>query len=121
MSDTIRQVPLHSSPSSVNEATFLGGILRKGELVGGWEIESKIPVSSGEAELYLAKKEGGTGVIKYYRNPVFQPKDEIVKTLKSWKHPDVIALLDTGRHNGLFFEAMEYAAGGALDSRDASG
>jgi len=121
MSDTIRQPLNRPGTTTLNEATFLGGILRKGELVDGWEIESKIPVTSGEAELYLARKDGLTGVIKYYRSPDFQPKDEIIATLKSWKHEDVIQLFETGHHNGLFFEAMEYAAGGALDSRDASG
>ncbi|MFZ4617381.1 MAG: hypothetical protein ACOYM2_14460, partial [Rectinemataceae bacterium] len=110
MSDTIRQPLQQPGTTTTNEATFLGGILRKGELVGGWAIESKIPVSSGEAELYMAQKDGQTGAIKYYRSPDFKPKDEIVTTLKSWKHEDVIQLLDTGRHNGLFFEAMEYAA-----------
>ncbi|MFZ4618087.1 MAG: protein kinase domain-containing protein, partial [Rectinemataceae bacterium] len=121
MSDTIRQPIPQTGSITPNEATFLGGILRKGDFIGGWAIESKIPVNSGEAELYMAKKDGHTGVIKYYRSPDFKPKDEIVKTLLSWKHEDVIQLLDTGRHNNLFFEAMEYAAGGAIDSRDASG
>ena len=109
------------APNSGTEANFLGGILRRDDEVGGWTIREKIAVMSGEAELYLAELNGATGVVKYYRDPRFAPKYEVIAKLKSWKHEDVVNLLDTGRNNGHFYEVMEYAAGGALNSTDNDG
>jgi len=119
MSDSTRRVVLDQSPPMPTEATFLGGILRKGESIEGWVVESKIQVASGEAELYIAKKGGQTAVVKYYRQNVV-PKEEILAKLAAFKHEDIIQLLAYGTYNGLFYEVMEFAAGGGLDSRDAA-
>jgi len=120
MSDSTRRVVLDQSPPMPTEATFLGGILRKGESIEGWVVESKIQVASGEAELYIANKDGQTAVVKYYRQNV-TPKEEILAKLAAFKHEDIIQLLAYGTYNGLFYEVMEFAAGGGLDSRDAAG
>jgi len=120
MTDQTRREPIQFSAPTPTEASFLGGILRKGETIEGWVVESKIQVASGEAELYIAKKGGQTAVVKYYRQNVV-PKEEILAKLAAFKHEDIIQLLAYGTYNGLFYEVMEFAAGGGLDSRDAAG
>ena len=66
MSDTIRQSLPQFGSIAPNEATFLGGILRKGELVVGREIEIIIPVNSAMAERFITNKDSQIGIIKYY-------------------------------------------------------
>lgn len=100
--------------------TFTGGLLTKEDVILGWRILEKIPVSSGEADLYIAEKNGEKGVIKYYRGNI-HPKEELLKQLLQLKHPDIINIYEYGNYKGHFFEIMEYAKGGSLDSRNPDG
>jgi len=101
-------------------ANFTGGLLQIHEKVAGWEITSKLGTLSGEADIYMAQKDGQKGVVKYYRS-VTKPKTEILEKLKMLNHPDIVNIFDFGQYNDRFFEIMEYAEGGALDTRNADG
>jgi serine/threonine protein kinase len=101
-------------------ANFTGGLLQIHEQVAGWEVTGKLGTLSGEADIYLAQKDGQKGVVKYYRS-VTRPKTEILERLKGLNHPDIVILYDFGLYNDRFYEIMEYAEGGALDTRNADG
>jgi serine/threonine protein kinase len=101
-------------------ANFTGGLLQIHEQVAGWEITGKLGTISGEADIYIAQKDGQKGVVKYYRS-VTKPKTEILEKLKMLNHPDIVNIYDFGHYNDRFYEIMEYAEGGALDTRNADG
>ena len=100
--------------------TFSGGLLDLQEVVSGWTILSKIPVVSGEADLYIAEKEGQKGVIKYYHNKL-KPKTALLEKIKNLNNPYIVNVFEFGMYRERFYEIMEYAAGGSLDSRDEKG
>ena len=99
---------------------FTGGLLQIKEKVAGWEVESKLSTVSGEADIYLAHKDEQKGIIKYYRS-ITKPKTEILEKLKNLNHPDIVNVFDFGYYNDRFYEIMEYAEGGSLDTREADG
>jgi len=88
--------------------------------IEGWKIEDKLSTQSGEADIYLARKDGVQGIVKYYRS-VSKPKTEILEKIKQLNHPDIVKVYDYGIYKKRFYEIMEYAEGGALDSRGADG
>ncbi|GBU29640.1 hypothetical protein R84B8_03213 [Treponema sp. R8-4-B8] len=101
-------------------ANFTGGLLQIHEKVAGWEVTGKLGTLSGEADIYLAQKDGQKGIVKYYRSTT-KPKMEILEKLKGLNHPDIVIVYDFGMYNERFYEIMEYAEGGALDTRNADG
>jgi len=101
-------------------ANFTGGLLQIHEQVAGWEVMGKLGTISGEADIYVAQKDGQKGIVKYYRSTT-RPKTEILEKLKQLNHPDIVNIYDFGLYNDRFYEIMEYAEGGALDTRNADG
>ena len=123
MDDTTKRMSGNfDSPSARDvDMNFIGGVLRKGERVGNWEIESKIAALSGEAELYIARRGEERSVVKYYHAAI-SPKKDILEKLVAIRHPDIVNLLEYGTSpEGRFYEVMEYARGGGLDSRKEDG
>jgi serine/threonine protein kinase len=108
---------LASGSTTETGANFTGGLLQIHERVSGWEVKRKLATISGEADIYIADKNGKPGVIKYYRS-VTKPKTEILDKLKELNHPDIVDVYDFGTYNDRFYEIMEYAEGGALDTRN---
>jgi tetratricopeptide (TPR) repeat protein/serine/threonine protein kinase len=97
-----------------------GGLLQAGETVGGYAVQSRLPSSGGEAEIYLcAGTDGQTRVLKYYYTK--QPNPEVVEKIKSFSSPDIIKLLEYGEYKGRFYSILEYAAGGSLDEKFSDG
>jgi hypothetical protein len=109
-----------SGGTTDGNAIFTGGLLRKGEVISGWTVEDKINTISGEADLYIVVKNGGKGIVKYYRSKI-KPKTEILEKLKGLNHPDIVNVFDFGFYNDRFYEIMEYAEGGSLDARNTDG
>lgn len=101
-------------------AAFTGGLLRVGEDISGWTVTRLLGIQSGEADIFIAEKDGKKGVIKYYRGMI-KPKMEILEKLKELNHPDIVNVFEFGHYNNHFYEIMEYAEGGALDSRKDDG
>jgi serine/threonine protein kinase len=111
---------LAGGSTAETSANFTGGLLQIHEQVAGWKVTGKLGTLSGEADIYIARKDGQKGVIKYYRG-VTRPKTEILEKIKGLNHPDIVILYDFGLHNDRFYEIMEYTEGGALDTRNADG
>jgi serine/threonine protein kinase len=106
--------------TSESGRSFTGGLLQLGEAVSGWVIKEKMGTLSGEADIYIAEKDGQKGVVKYYRSTA-KPKTEILEKIKALNHPDIVNVFDFGIYNNRFFEIMEFAAGGSLDTRNEDG
>jgi len=111
---------LTEGSTTETSANFTGGLLQIHENVAGWEVTGKLGTLSGEADIYLAQRDGQKGVVKYYRS-VTRPKTEILEKIKGLNHPDIVIVYDFGLYNDRFYEIMEYAEGGALDTRNADG
>ncbi|MFP3041675.1 serine/threonine protein kinase [Treponema primitia] len=109
-----------SNASTESGGNFTGGLLQKGEFISGWIVDSKINVLSGEADLYIAAKDGTKSVIKHYRSTV-KPKTAILESLKGLNHPDIVNVYEYGNYKDRFYEIMEYAEGGSLDSKNPDG
>lgn len=80
-----------------------------------YKYEGVISKSTGEAEIFLLSKDGTKCVFKLYR-PNFRPKEDVLKQLKQINHKDIINVIDYGYFHHRFFEVMEYAEGGTLES-----
>ena len=91
------------------------GLLAIGEIINGYKIASLLRSDSGEAEIYICTKDNTEYVLKYYYN--CNPKIEILEKIKSFNHPDVISLYEYGNYKEHFFEILEYAKGGSLDTK----
>jgi serine/threonine protein kinase len=102
------------------DSNFTGSMLKTGDAIEGWKVTSKLNIESGEAELYRAKKGKEEGIIKYYRS-YGKPKTDILDRIQGLRHEDIVHLYKYGEHNGHLYEIMEYAAGGALDSKNDDG
>jgi len=111
---------LTDGSTTETSANFTGGLLQIHEQVSGWEVTGKFGTVSGEADIYIAQKDGQKGIVKYYRSTT-KPKTEILEKLKQLNHPDIVNIYDFGLYNDRFYEIMEYAEGGALDTRNADG
>ena len=121
MATTERIPATNRMPESVPQnQSVAGGSLSSGDIIGDFTLESMLSAHSGEAEIYLASQGTQNVIFKYYY-PNFKPKDDLLKKLKSFDHPDVVKLLDYGTHNGRFYEVQDYAAGGSLDDKNSDG
>jgi serine/threonine protein kinase len=100
-----------------SDSGFTGGFLQIGEVLEGWEITGRMEVSSGEAEVYYAKKDDKEGIVKYYRR-ITNLKTDILKKIQGLNHENIVNLYQFGLYKGHLFEIMEYAVGGGLDSRN---
>jgi serine/threonine protein kinase len=109
-----------SNNTTETGVNWTGGLLQKNEEISGWKVFEKLNTQSGEADIYLAEKNGQKGIIKYYRSAI-KPKTEILEKLKGLNHPDIVDIFEFGYYKDRFYEIMEYAAGGALDSRREDG
>jgi uncharacterized protein (TIGR02145 family) len=102
------------------QTNFIGGGLLKDEEIDGFKVISKIPKTTGEAEIYIASKGQEKAIIKYYYQN-FNPKREILKDLLNIKHANIINVYGFGDYKGRFYEIQEYAAGGTLGDKNADG
>jgi serine/threonine protein kinase len=100
---------------------YTGGLLQAGENAGGYTIQRRISASGGEAEIYLCARDETSYILKYYYNADQRPKQEVLEKLKNFKHPDIIALIDTGEYKGRHFSILEYAEGGTLEDKNPDG
>ena len=86
----------------------------------GYMIQSRLSIHTGEAEIYLVKKNNIKYILKYYY-PNFSPKYEVLEKLKGINHPDIINLYEYGREEGRFFEILDFAEGGSLADKNENG
>jgi len=74
-----------------------------------------ISESTGEAQIFLLEKDGEKSVLKLYY-PNIKPKEALIKKMRAISHKDILRVLDYGYYEGRFFELLEFAAGGTLDT-----
>lgn len=104
---------------NINGERVSGGLLTSGENINSYIVDSKFAADSGEAEIYICKKNGQKYVLKYYFN--CKPKTEVIEKLKNFHNSDIVSLYEFGEYKDHFYEILEYAEGGSLDSKDSNG
>jgi len=94
-----------------------------GRTVGPYEIE-RLLGKGGMGAVYLARhREGGPNVALKVMLPkmvVDEGAQEIflreIEVTRALRHPNVVALLDFGPHEGRFYVALEYCPGGSVEA-----
>jgi serine/threonine protein kinase len=115
-SDQIRENLAREQPE---QAVPIGGLLQVDEAVNGYTVQRRMAADTGEAEIYICAKDGGTFILKYYYTK--RPKEDVLKKLKGAKHPDIVQLIEYGDYNSRFYEILEYAEGVALNEKTRDG
>lgn len=109
----------HADPAStsINMALNMSLEIRKGTtLCGGYVVDRKLDINTGEADLYLCNKFGRDYVAKVYRRKMAL-KQEIIEKLKSIKSPNVAKIYATGEYEGFPVEILSYYKNGSLQGR----
>ncbi|HSD26468.1 MAG TPA: FHA domain-containing serine/threonine-protein kinase [Vicinamibacteria bacterium] len=93
-----------------------------GRTVGPYEIE-RLLGKGGMGAVYLARRRGGGAPVAL---KVMLPKmvDEAaqeifireIEVTRALRHPNVVGLLEFGRHEGRFYFALEYCPGGSVEA-----
>jgi eukaryotic-like serine/threonine-protein kinase len=118
--------PLDASPlarlAAEREARDAGAA--PGSTVGPYVIESLLG-KGGMGAVYLARRLGGEGTppvalkIMLPRMVVDEGAQEIfireIEVTRALRHPNIVGLLDFGKHQGRFYFALEYCAGGSSE------
>ncbi|MBW7866148.1 MAG: serine/threonine protein kinase [Candidatus Hydrogenedens sp.] len=99
------------------DAAPVPGLLMADEVVDGRYrvLDGPIGESSGEAEVYRCADLVGdeTVALKLYHEKS-APKESVLQSLLSMRHPDVVALRGHGVWHGRTYEVMDHCAGGSL-------
>jgi len=93
-----------------------------GETVGPYEVE-RLLGKGGMGAVYLAHRGGGPPVALKVMLPqmlVDEAAQEIfireIEVTRALRHPNVVGLLDFGRHEDRFYFALEYCPGGSVEA-----
>jgi len=94
----------------------------QGTVVGGYAVEELLG-RGGMGVVYRARRVGGgeTVALKVLlpRMDVESAAEDLflreIEVTRSLRHPNVVSLLDVGRHKGLLYFALEYCAGGSAE------
>ena len=103
------------SQQEIDEWESKQASLKVGTIIDdGYVIIGRMRKESGEAGLYLAKKDQKQFVVKHYRreNSI---KPEVYELLLNNPHPNLPALYAVGKHDGRTYEVMEYYPKGSLE------
>ena len=95
----------------------------QGRTVGPYEIE-RLLGRGGMGAVYLARRQGGGApvalkvmlpkmVVDEAAQEIFIREIEVTRALR---HPNVVGLLDFGRHEGRYYFALEYCSGGSVEA-----
>ncbi len=110
--ETIR--PSRGALETLSEDLLAGQV---GLIDNRYEVTEEFPQRGGEADVYHCRdREGGEEVaVKLYRVKV-EPKQAVLDQLVGLSHKDIVSLKAYGTWGGRFYEVMEWACGGSLDS-----
>lgn len=78
-----------------------------------YELVEKISESTTEAQIFLIAKGKTKFILKYYY-PFVKPKMDVIEKLRSFTHPDIVKIIDSGYFEERFFEITTYADQGSL-------
>jgi serine/threonine protein kinase len=85
-----------------------------------YEILQSLSKNTGEAEVFLLKKNDLKYVLKLYY-PNFSAKIEILDKITGINHPDIINIYEYGIHENRFYEILDFAEGGTLADKTPEG
>lgn len=85
-------------------------------LCGKYCVEQKIPVATGEADLYICHYQNRQYVAKVYRRTV-SIKQEVSQQLIRLDSPYVAKLYEINQHNGMLVEILPYFSRGSLQGK----
>ena len=104
-------------PAAEGQETY-GRILAAGDLIGdGYVIHSNMERRGGQSDVYLAKKDGRSYVIKVYRGD-WRPDVTVQRFLTSTNHPNIARTVECEDKNGSYYEVYEYYSEGTLEDRE---
>lgn len=104
-----------SNETVINSAISSHDLLLEGMIIDGYEILKKIPITSGEADLYLCESCGEQYVLKLYRRKK-AIKEEVLDALKQIDSPYVARLVATGYFNSFPYEITPYYVRGSISN-----
>jgi len=95
----------------------------QGRMVGPYEID-RLLGKGGMGAVYLARR-GGRGPVVALK--VMLPRTEVdeaaqeifireIEVTRALRHPNIVALLDFGKHEGRFYFALDYCPGGSAEA-----
>lgn len=111
------------NPMNYDNSTVLNNIISEQNIVDigvtlgeKYIVESKMSVSTGEADLYICNSDNEKYVAKIYRRQM-AIKDEVTKKLMSIDSPYVAKVYMTGEYYGLPYEIIPYYKNGSLEGK----
>ena len=85
-------------------------------LAGSYIVNEPLGESGKQADVYLAKKDGRSRVIKLYHNG-WRPSDKLQDFLVGFKHPNLAHIIEIGDYKGRHYEIYEYYSEGTLEQK----
>lgn len=85
-------------------------------LLGKYVVKNRLPVISGEANIYICEYNGAEYIAKIY-NRKDAVKPEIIEKLKNLDSPNVAKIYETGEHNGMSISILPYYKLGSLQGK----
>ena len=90
-----------------------GPTVQSGMIVAGCRISKRIPVASGEADLFEGVWQGKKVALKWYRYGI-KPKADIVEKIRRIDRSCVVEVYESGIHEDRAYEMLEYIEHGSL-------
>lgn len=117
VAETCLNPVLQAGTTELNPVIHRRTQLPAGTVLGaGYEIQSRLDVTTGEADLYRCVLDGVSFVAKRYRRPLAL-KAEVAEKLREISSPHVASILETGTFEGLPYEILPCYEGGSLQGR----
>ncbi|MFH1195941.1 MAG: protein kinase, partial [bacterium] len=121
MSDTVRIDNTQRVEQSTVISSGLGGGIKLNTVTPNeyqlngtkYTLLEKISESTAEAQIFLIANGKNKYVLKYYY-PFVKPKMEVIEKLRTFSHPDIVQVIDSGYFEERFFEITAYADQGSL-------
>ncbi len=103
--------------TSINSELSQGAVVNNGTILcDAYIVEQKLDTVTGEADLYLCRKDDAQFVAKVYRRKM-AVKDEIIQKLTSIESSNVAKVYASGDFNGYPVEVIPYYKNGSLQGK----
>lgn len=101
-------------PNSVSNSG-VDSVFAPGESVAdSYYVNSLLDKQGRQATVYSAKKWGKNYIIKLYSNE-WKPSKAVQNFLLNVRHPNIAHVIDSGEHNGDYYEIYDYYSEGTLE------
>lgn len=102
---------------TLEETTSSGPYIHIGTNVNGYVLTEIIAENTGEASIFLGKKDEQSFVIKLYHHGKNQKQETLEKIIKL-DSPFIIKIIETGEYGGRHYEILPYFKKGDLQNGD---